>query len=112
MSEHTTNDSSKAIPTNQIIWPIGPGIHPLSAGSEFTFRELLRVYRIAGADVIFTVGFFGQGFFVGTGSGPLAVSTTLVPADKTVFRPIAPTRIAIARASAPSLRDIVPPWNW
>jgi hypothetical protein len=59
----------------------------------------------------FVINFFGHGFFVGTGSGPFAVKTALDPADKTDFNPIAPTRIAMARAIAPSLLDIVPPWN-
>jgi hypothetical protein len=61
---------------------------------------------MAGAYVVFP-GFFGKGFFVGTGSEPFAVKT--LPAALAVnadFKPIAPTRIAIARAMAPSLRDI------
>ena len=43
---------------------------------------------------------------VGIGAGPFAVKTVPDPDVTTDFKLIAPTRIAIARAIAPSLRDI------
>jgi hypothetical protein len=101
--EHTTKAISRTTPMFQIASASGPGIKPFLPGSNFRERDS----RWRGEPGYF----FDGGGGVGNGAGPFAIITELptLPLLTTVFRPIEHTRIARTRASAASLRDMVPP---